>query len=129
MYRLLFFCLLISSVARAQLTGMVMEKGGDMLPGVSVSWKNTGIGIATDSAGNFSLPWPEKFPALLMIRQLGYLPDSMRFDAASTSPVMIHLKRDKLTAKGVTIEGRQKSGVIDTYKPINGELITSKGLL
>lgn len=129
MYRFLFFFLLISSVAHAQLTGVVMEKGGDMLPGASVSWKNTGIGIATDSAGKFNLSWPEKFPATLMIRQLGYLPDSLRFEAVSTSPVMIHLKRDKLTAKGVTIEGRQKSGVIDTYKPINGELITSKGLL
>lgn len=40
------------------ITGIVKEKGGDILPGVTVLLKGTAIGTATDASGQFRLELP-----------------------------------------------------------------------
>ncbi|NDV47579.1 TonB-dependent receptor [Paludibacter sp. 221] len=49
--------LLISTLSvSAQVRGLVMDTGGEPLIGVNVYWEGTTVGVATDAAGQFSLP-------------------------------------------------------------------------
>ena len=52
----LYILLCGAAVASAQnLTGRVVDAQGKPLPGASVYWANTSVGVATDVEGNFSL--------------------------------------------------------------------------
>ena len=57
MKRSLFFILFISLFVgvRAQISGVVLDEHGEPLVGANVYWENTGVGVATDLDGNFTL--------------------------------------------------------------------------
>ena len=44
----------------AQITGVVLDEHGEPLVGANVYWANTGVGVATDFEGNFTLMPPTK---------------------------------------------------------------------
>ena len=56
-YCLLFISLLIGTCAYvcAQVSGVVLDEHGEPLIGANVYWAGTGIGVATDFEGNFTL--------------------------------------------------------------------------
>lgn len=124
---------LVRLLPAQQLEGMVMEipaKGKmEALPGVLLFWKGTTLSTMTGEDGMFRIAWPDSFPALLMIRMVGYQPDSARFTQRTSEEPMYHLKPAK-AQKGdtVTVQGHQNDFSYANYKPINTEIITGRGL-
>ena len=53
------------------ITGIVKEKGGDILPGVTVLLKGTAIGTATDASGQFRLELPRQDSLVLLFSFIG----------------------------------------------------------
>ena len=48
-------CSLFLVPIQAQITGVVLDEHGEPLVGANVYWANTGVGVATDFEGNFTL--------------------------------------------------------------------------
>ena len=53
------------------ITGIVKEKGGDILPGVTIMLKGTAIGTATDVSGKFRLELPKRDTIVLLFSFIG----------------------------------------------------------
>ena len=69
-----------TSIASAQnITGKVCDAQGKPLPGASVYWADTSVGIATDLEGNFSL-YRVKDNNTLVATFLGYTNDTIRVE-------------------------------------------------
>ena len=83
MKRLTLFILTLAfstALAQAQnLTGKVLDAQGNPLPGASVYWADTTIGVATDLEGNFSL-YRVKDNTALVASFLGYTNDTLRVE-------------------------------------------------
>ena len=82
MKRLTLFILLLfgAVVAQAQnITGKVMDAQGKALPGASVYWADTSVGVASDLEGNFSL-YRVKGNNTLVASFLGYTNDTIRVE-------------------------------------------------
>ena len=52
---LLLIVLCVCAYAGAQVSGVVLDEHGEPLVGANVYWENTGIGVATDLDGQFTL--------------------------------------------------------------------------
>lgn len=132
---LLLLILLSTGLHAQNLRGRVTEapasgKGpGTTLTGVLVFWKGTSVSTMTDGGGDFSLPWPASFPATLYLRLIGYQGDSMVFADSSRNPISFRLRPER-TQNGDTlvVQGKQNDFAIPGYRPINTEMITSRGL-
>ena len=61
---ILFFA---CAFANAQITGVVLDEHGEPLIGANVYWSNTGIGVATDIDGNFTLMPPAGSGKFLLV--------------------------------------------------------------
>ena len=83
MKRLTLFILTLAfstALAQAQnLTGKVLDAQGNPLPGASVYWADTTVGVATDLEGNFSL-YRVKDNTALVASFLGYTNDTLRVE-------------------------------------------------
>jgi len=82
MKRLVFFgfflaCLSLESTAQQAVRGKVTDPEGRGLPGVSVTVKNSRVGSASDSAGNFSVN-TTKNNDVLVFSLVGYAPKELR---------------------------------------------------
>jgi len=51
----LFIAILTLPTVNAQISGVVLDEHGEPLVGANVYWANTGVGVATDIEGNFTL--------------------------------------------------------------------------
>ncbi len=67
-------------VSAQNITGKVVDAQGKALPGASVYWANTTVGVATDLEGKFSL-YRVKGNDSLVATFLGYTNDTIRVDA------------------------------------------------
>ncbi len=61
---ILFF---VCTLTHAQITGVVLDEHGEPLIGANVYWANTGIGVATDIDGNFTLMPPAGSGKFLLV--------------------------------------------------------------
>ncbi|MBQ5648426.1 MAG: carboxypeptidase-like regulatory domain-containing protein, partial [Alistipes sp.] len=69
-----------ATVASAQnISGKVLDAKGEPLPGASVYWAETTVGVATDTEGKFSLYRVKDNPTLVA-SFLGYTNDTIRVD-------------------------------------------------
>ena len=77
----LFILLALGAVAvQAQnITGKVVDAQGKALPGASVYWADTSVGVATDLEGNYSL-YRVKENNALVASFLGYTNDTIRVE-------------------------------------------------
>ena len=99
-------------VPKIQLTGLVVDKSGEPLPGASVIEKGTSNGTQTDFDGNFKISVKDK-NAVLIVQYLGY--------AKQEIPVL-----DKKSIKVVLLE---EAGALDEIVVIGyGSLSRSKVL-
>lgn len=88
LYQYIWLALLVvlaaSAPARAQddiiaISGTVHDKSNqEPLPGVSISIKNSSVGILSDAAGNFALKARMKLPFTLVFNMIGF--DSKEFE-------------------------------------------------
>ena len=109
--RVILFLILISLVAcmgmQAQITGVVLDEHGEPLVGANVYWVGTGVGVATDLDGNFTL-MPVKTTRLLVASFVGCHNDTI--EVKNREPLTIVLV-DEAVLDEVTITER-KMGVI-----------------
>ena len=99
----LFTCLL----AQAQITGVVLDEHGEPLIGANVYWAGTGVGVATDFEGNFTL-MPTKGTNRLVVSFVGCHNDTIT--VLNREPLTIVLV-DETVLDEVTITER-KMGVL-----------------
>ena len=109
MKRFLFLLMgiLIISAAYAQITGVVLDEHGEPLIGANVYWAGTGLGVATDFEGNFTL-MPTKGTNRLVASFVGCHNDTI--DVKNREPLTIVLI-EEMVLDEVTITER-KMGVI-----------------
>ena len=93
--------------AHAQITGVVLDEKGEPLVGANVYWAGTGVGVATDLDGNFTL-MPVKSTRLLVASFVGCHNDTI--EVKNREPLTIVLV-DEAVLDEVTITER-KMGVI-----------------
>ena len=94
---------LSTALASAQnLTGRVLDAQGKPLPGASVYWADTTVGVATDLEGNFSL-YRVKDNTTLVASFLGYTNDTLRVEH-KTREVEFRLS-EGVVVDAVVVEG------------------------
>ncbi|MEA5259377.1 SusC/RagA family TonB-linked outer membrane protein [Arcicella aquatica] len=111
----LFFIalLMLSNVVLAQdnvLTGKVIEKNGDVIPGVSISIKGTTRGTTTDGNGVFKLPSAND-KMVLVFRYIGFATQEIVVGNRTTLDVTLlpenrQLEEVVVTALGIKKEAR-----------------------
>lgn len=100
-------CSLFLVPVHAQITGVVLDEHGEPLVGANVFWAGTGVGVATDLEGNFSL-MPVKTTRLLVASFVGCHNDTI--EVKNREPLTIVLV-DETVLDEITITER-KMGVI-----------------
>ena len=99
----IFAFLLSTTVVSAQnITGKVVDAQGKPLPGASVYWADTTVGVATDLEGKFSL-YRVKDNNTLVTSFLGYTNDTLRVEP-KTREVEIRLS-EGVEVAAVVVEG------------------------
>ena len=99
----IFAFLLSTTVVSAQnITGKVVDAQGKPLPGASVYWADTTVGVATDLEGKFSL-YRVKDNNTLVTSFLGYTNDTLRVEPKSRE-VEIRLS-EGVEVAAVVVEG------------------------
>lgn len=96
------------SAAPSSLTGSVFigAAPSSPLPGALISWLGAAGGTAADAAGAFTLPYPTTPPPWrLVVRFLGYAPDTIRLTTPATGPLRVGLRRPVELAEA-RVEGR-----------------------
>ena len=100
-------CSLFLVPVQAQISGVVLDEHGEPMVGANVFWAGTGVGVATDLEGNFSL-MPVKTPRLLVASFVGCHNDTI--EVKNREPLTIVLV-DETVLDEITITER-KMGVI-----------------
>ncbi len=96
------------------ITGTVIDKTNDPLPGVSVFYKGTSIGTATDIDGNFSLRIPER-KGELVFSYIGYKPLTVPVGTKSILNVTLSEDTQVLDEVVVTAMGIERKAKSLTY--------------
>ncbi|WP_245686413.1 TonB-dependent receptor [Psychroflexus sediminis] len=85
-----------------QVTGTVVDKDGNPLPGANIVVKGTSIGAQTDFDGNFSLQVPED-KSILVVSYVGFKNEEVNVDGKSS--VEVQLKPDAGQLDAVVVVG------------------------
>ncbi|MBO4621934.1 MAG: TonB-dependent receptor [Paludibacteraceae bacterium] len=101
------FMMSLCAMVQAQITGVVLDEHGEPLVGANVYWSGTGVGVATDLDGNFTL-MPVRTTNVLVASFVGCHNDSIV--VLNRQPLTIVLV-DEAILDEVTITER-KLGVI-----------------
>ena len=101
------FVMTVCAAVQAQITGVVLDEHGEPLVGANVYWSGTGVGVATDLDGNFTL-MPVRTTNVLVASFVGCHNDSIV--VLNRQPLTIVLV-DEAILDEVTITER-KLGVI-----------------
>jgi len=114
---------------QGQVNGRSEQGRMEGVPGAAVFWKDTRTGVLTAGDGSFRIAWPDTLPAYLVVRSLGYESDTLRFPIRTKNLVVVRLKVSQgQTSDTVTVQAKQNDFSFAAYRPINTEIITSRGL-
>lgn len=91
-------------VKKVKVTGMVVDEGGEPLPGVTILIKGTTVGCATDIDGKFILEVPEN--AVLVASFVGMKTREVK--AQTDKPMRIVMSADARMIEEVVVTGYQK---------------------
>lgn len=114
------------------ITGTVKEKGGDILPGVTVMLKGTTIGTATDASGKFRLELPKRDSVVLSFSFIGM--KSREVKVGKQTELIVFMEPDVEEMGEVVCTGYQTlkkvntTGSFSTISPQAIELRGSAGL-
>ena len=100
------------------------ELGDQPLSDVTLSWLNEETGSITDENGIFKLPFPQKQPARLVVRLIGYRTDTLTFTELKDTLFLTLSRKSEL--KTVEIIARQKGTIISSVETQKVELLTRK---
>ena len=111
---------------KVSLKGKVVDENGDVLPGASVSVKNTTIGMSTTKEGIFLLNVPNE-KITLVVTYVGYEKVEMEIlNPSKEKELTITMKSDELAAEEVVVTGfinARKSSFTGTQTTVSGQEI------
>lgn len=120
---LLFFSIFIGTVsAQQEVTGVITDNTGELLPGVTVVLKGTVTGVTSDFDGNYRIPVPNN-TAVLVFSYLGMSTQEITVGNRSTVDVLLEGSSQELdevvvTALGIT---RDKKSLGYAVSEVNGD--------
>ena len=92
------------------------------IPGASVFWMNTSIGITTDAEGKFTLP-KSKDQHMLVVKSVGYGTDTLHV-SSTKKPLSIVLKEGSIL-KDVEVVYRKGTATFLTLDPRNTQVLST----
>ena len=122
---LLFFSMFIGTLsAQQEVTGVVTDNTGDLLPGVSVVLKGTVTGVTTDFDGNYSISVPDN-TSVLLFSYLGMSTQEVTVGNRSTIDVIMEASSEELDEVVVTALGisREKKSLGYAVSEVGGDAI------
>ena len=102
LYMLLAFIATAFAQTR-QVTGKVVDRGGEALIGVSVGIKGSTVGTSTDAGGNFKIKVSESGNVVLVFKYLGF--KNKEVTVGSQSQLTVKLEEDARTLDEVVVVG------------------------
>lgn len=108
-----------------RITGVVSspgERGTIVLPGANVTWSGTLVGSTTGVDGRFSIPYPDVWPATLLVSYVGYRSDSLRFEAPPKGQVRFTLS-PTVDLPAVEVVEKRSTVQLDSRTIISTEII------
>ncbi|WP_164719968.1 SusC/RagA family TonB-linked outer membrane protein, partial [Butyricimonas faecihominis] len=112
-------------VKKVTIKGVVKDKKGELLPGVSVLLKGTVIGVATDVKGEFTLVIPEQEKIVLMFTFIGMKTKTIEYKKQE-KPIVVILEDDVTEMDEVVVTGYQE--IKKTRMTGSVEVVTSKDI-
>ena len=110
------------------ITGTVKEKGGDILPGVTVLLKGTAIGTATDVSGQFRLELPRQDSLELLFSYIGM--KSREVNVGKQTELIVFMEPDVEEMEEVVCTGYQTLKKVNTtgsFSSISPRMIELRG--
>jgi TonB-linked SusC/RagA family outer membrane protein len=124
----------------ATISGMVADKDGNPLPGVTIRVKNTTLGTATDANGHYQVQVENQEDAVLIFSFIGY--ESQEIQVAGQSTIAIRLVQSLSKLDDVVVVGygttteRNNTGAVSTItsqtiaqQPVSNPLEALQGRL
>lgn len=127
MKQYIVFCLITAlSVAAdaAPVRGVVLDDSGQPLVGANVYWAGTTTGVATDTAGLFTLS-PVHGTRMLVSSYLGYHNDTTEVRGSQTLTIVLV---NDMVLDEISITERQMSVLRSRVSPLNVETLTGQEL-
>ena len=112
-------------VKKVTIKGVVKDKKGELLPGVSVLLKGTVIGVATDVKGEFTLVIPEQEKIMLMFTFIGMKTKTIEYKKQE-KPIVVILEDNVTEMDEVVVTGYQE--IKKTRMTGSVEVVTSKDI-
>ncbi len=94
-------------VKKITIKGVVKDKQGETLPGVSVVLKGTSVGVATDSKGEFALTIPERDSIVLRFSFIGMKIKDVVYKK-QVKPIVVVMEEDVNEMEEVVVNGYQE---------------------
>ena len=116
-------------VKKITIKGVVKDKKGELLPGVSVLLKGTSIGVATDVKGEFILVIPEQDTIVLRFTFIGMRTRDIVYKQQNKSIIVI-LEDDMTEMDEVVVTGYQeikKARMTGSVEVVTSKDIANKG--
>ena len=110
---------------KVTIKGVVKDKKGELLPGVSVLLKGTVIGVATDVKGEFTLVIPEQEKIMLMFTFIGMKTKTIEYKKQE-KPIVVILEDNVTEMDEVVVTGYQE--IKKTRMTGSVEVVTSKDI-
>lgn len=115
------------------ITGKVVDKRNDVLPGVTVMLKGTSIGTVTGPDGNYKITLPEMADPILIFSFIGMKTVEMKY--TGKSPLNVLLQEDATEMEEVIVTGiferktESFTGSASTYKTEDLKMMGSQNIL
>ena len=116
-------------VKKVTIKGVVKDKKGELLPGVSVLLKGTSVGVATDVKGEFTLVIPEQEKIMLLFTFIGMKAKVVEYKKQE-KPIVVVLEDDVTEMDEVVVTGYQeikKERMTGSTETITSKDIVNKG--
>ncbi|MGC3979080.1 MAG: carboxypeptidase-like regulatory domain-containing protein [Paludibacteraceae bacterium] len=125
---LLLFLAFHIVVATAQVKGIVKDKAGNAVPGVSVRWENENTGVATNVHGMFEIAVSNTTNKLILSNVV-YVADTLTVSVNDSVSTLLHVTmNDVRQLNEVDITARSKGVLRNHVTPLNVQTVTSHEL-